>query len=143
MFKEGNFEEYGYTLSQGLFADRVLLSLIRVERHGQVSEQDEKVFSGGSRFFASLVEIVQAESAESLPIGSQKLAKDLKIIWNATRRSFPTKEDFSNFARMMRDGLESITAGNPNREILEELEGFFERYGAEQYQRADMLSPRF
>lgn len=67
--------------------------------------------------------------------------KDFQLAVEAGGRRFPTQEGFVGYVGELRATLQTITdGGHPPVEAVEQATEFFSRYGALQFERAQLIA---
>ena len=139
MNRELDFTEYGHSLTQSIFADNILLVLVRYQRRRRVGREDKPVLLEARGF---LSRIIEAERIFDNPSPSQSSMANARLFDEAVNSiSIPltSKTDFVNYIQKIESTVEKMLSGSkPSQEEISSFEEFFTNYGALQHQRSNV-----
>lgn len=131
MTMQFDFSEYGRSLTQSLFADRILLALARYERIGQVDEEAQQSLHDAKDFFLRIIEAERVFDTPSAPQSSMANARIFGEAINSTTIPLVTKIDFIHYVENMQRTVDDIISGSaPGEAKINSLEEFFSNYSA-------------
>lgn len=143
MISEAEFAELGNSLLTGFFIDRVIMSLARTQRLGQLGQEDQPLIDQASQLLRQVLEgerwldvkQFNGQSAESA------LAFDRAV--TALPLHIRAPKEFTEYIT----GLEQITNtllehGSASAEEIREVRDFFSRYGRKVFTEAQNVIER-
>lgn len=130
MRNELDFAEHSNLLSEGLFADEVILALSRFSRTKQLGEQERNALEKTKDFLSKVIEEGNFLTGVSLALYvlSAKAFRNAQVF---------SKSDFLQYVNELQSTVTKILANeHVTNEELAEVNIFFSRYSLMQFQRS-------
>lgn len=130
MRNELDFAEHSNLLSEGLFADEVILALFRFSQTKQLGEQERNALEKTKDFLSKVIE------------GGNFLTGVSKALYVVSAKAFRnaqvfSKSDFLQYVNELQSTVTKILANeHVTNEELAEVNIFFSRYSLMQFQRS-------
>lgn len=136
MRNELDFAEHSNLLSEGLFADEVILALLRFSQTKQLGEQERNALEKTKDFLSKVIEggNFLTGVSEALYVVSAKAFRN--AVHAESIRVF-SKSDFLQYVNELQSTVTKILANEyVTNEELAEVNIFFSRYSLMQFQRS-------
>ena len=130
MRNELDFAEHSNLLSEGLFADEVILALSRFSQTKQLGEQERNALAKKQAFLFKVIELGNFLTGVSLAlyVVSAKAFRNAQVF---------SKSDFLQYVNELQSTVTKILANeHVTNEELAEVNIFFSRYSLMQFQRS-------
>lgn len=140
MMGELDFTEYSQHLGDGLFADKVLLALLRFQRTGTVGKEEKETFKRAKAFLADAIE--GGKSHRRAFRSSQDVASTRAFTQAvaAITTPAPSKGEFINYLGELYTTVKKLLSNEQvTIEELNLLDVFFSRYAQVQFQRSESI----
>jgi len=139
MRPESWFEELTKSLSDGFFADEVILALAKAEHSGRIKSSDRDVMEGVVRF---LNKVLQGYQWLDNPSVNDETATNASFFQQAVRASLPsgaTENFLVRIEQMKKTAGALAKAQRASRTDLAELRSFFGNHSASEMERTETL----
>jgi len=140
MMRELDFAKYSHRLGEGLFADKVVLSLSQFARTRKADKDIKRNLGRAQSFLQEVIEGGRSTQDAFRSSQTAASARAFTQVVEASTIQVSSKEEFLRYLDGLQDTLSKTFAGKAvTKEELERVEGFFSRYGQLQFQRSKAM----
>jgi hypothetical protein len=133
---ELDFAEHSHLLSEGLFADRVILALSRFDKTRQLSAEERETLERAKIFLNNVIKGGNFSTGVSSVRDMESVEAFTHAVDSAAIR-VSSRSDFLHYVDELLNTVTKILANEPvSEEELNQVDAFFSRYGRSHFQRS-------
>lgn len=144
MITETEFTELGNSLSTGFFIDRVVMTLVRIQRLGKVTEESRPVLQEALQLLNQICEGEKWLDNKTFDSRSAESAMAFNRAVSSLSFQFRAQKEFTDYIEKLKTIIESLLEQNriSEEEDLRTVRNFFSAYGRRVFIEAQNIIDR-